>query len=70
MLTLQQQAISSDDWVSLRAAVDVVYPQLHIKIDECLPSLKLDYVQLIYFSILSLTGTCNALAELVNKLTS
>ncbi len=34
MLTLQQQAISRDDWVSLRAAVDVVYPQLHIK-DEC-----------------------------------
>lgn len=57
-LRLQQQAISSDDWASLRAAVDVVYPQLHIKIDECLPSLKLDYVQLIYFSILSLTGTC------------
>ena len=61
MLTLQQQAISSDDWASLRAAVDVVYPQLHIKIDECLPSLKLDYVQLIYFITVPLKWTDRSL---------
>lgn len=60
-LSVQSSAtFTADTWAEVHTTVDVVYPQLHVKLAQHFPQLDLVYTQLLYLSCMSLTLTCVA----------